>query len=90
MDRLNFQRRLLAREIKSFNIELSQFSADCAFMSDAFSDLINQESHEIDSTTKGLQMFSQWVANKTHTFDKNMRDIKEKSDNVLIPHRNQF
>ena len=88
MDRLSFQRHLLIREIKSFKKEPSDFSTDCAFMSDAFNDLIKQESHEIDSTTIGLQMFSQWVANKSHTFDRNMRDIKEKTDNILILDKN--
>lgn len=83
MDRVTLQTVIIARDIQTFNNKLDDFSRDCGFLSDAFTDLVNTEPHKPDSTMAGLTIFSHWVKSKTNELNQDMREIKAKSNTVL-------
>lgn len=83
MDKLTLQRIVLTRDIQAFNDEFDDFNRDCAFLSDAFIELVNTEIHQADSTLVGLSVFSQWVKSRTRKLNQDIRDIQSKSNTIL-------
>ncbi|MGB2259589.1 MAG: hypothetical protein ACPH4D_00860 [Porticoccaceae bacterium] len=83
MDKLTLQSIVLTRDIQSFRDEFADFSRDCAFLTDAFTELVEAESNQSDSTTMGLSIYSQWVKSRTAELNKNIREISRKSNKVL-------
>ncbi|MDG1165907.1 MAG: hypothetical protein P8P26_03125 [Porticoccaceae bacterium] len=86
MDNYTMQRSILIRDIQAFYDELYEFSRDCAFLSDEFTELANKEKYHADSTAAGLTTFSQWVKSRTVKLNETMREIKIKSDNMSSQH----
>jgi hypothetical protein len=89
MDKPTLQSIILTRNIQTFNDELADFGRDCAFLSDAFSELVDRETHPPDSTTVGLTIFSQWVKSRTRELSQDMREIKTQSNSVLRQYTEQ-
>ena len=83
MDKLTLQSIVLTRDIQSFRDEFADFCRDCAFLSDAFTDMVKTESNQADSTTMGLSIYSQWVKSRTAELNENTREINNKSNTVL-------
>lgn len=89
MDKVTHQSIILTKNIQVFNNDFANFSRDCSFLSDAFTELINAETHKEDSATVGLIIFSQWVKSRTSELNKNMSEVKTKSNNILRQHTDQ-
>jgi hypothetical protein len=81
MERLNFFKchtSQLSQDLNQLNAEFVAFNKDCIFLSDSFGAMLADECHSSDSTTKGLQSFSEWVKPRTANFTQDLSEINKR------------
>lgn len=81
MDNLNFLKShtsQISQDLEQLNAEFVAFNKDCTFLSDSFGAMLADEYHSNDSTTKGLQSFSEWVKQRTENFTQDLTKINKK------------
>ncbi|WDE09885.1 hypothetical protein [Thalassomonas haliotis] len=76
-DGKNAERKVISAEVLALSNDFNTFSADCAFLCEAFAAVANEQPNIDGYTAHGFNRYGLWIKEQVANFDERIEQLQE-------------